>query len=78
MAHFAELDENNKVIQVIVVNNSEVPSEEAGIEFCKSLYGSNTKWVQTSYNKNFRKNFAGINYIYDPILDEFLAPNDEY
>jgi hypothetical protein len=77
MAHFAELDENNVVKQVIVVNNNEllvdgVESEAKGIEFCQSLFGS--IWVQTSYNGNFRKNYAGIGFVYDPILDAFYAP----
>jgi hypothetical protein len=77
MAHFAELDETNIVKQVIVVHNNEllvdgVESEAKGIEFCQSLFGGN--WVQTSYNGNFRKNYAGIGFIYDPILDAFYAP----
>jgi len=77
MAHFAQLDSNNVVTQVIVVSNEElldngVESEAKGIAFCQSLLGENTKWVQTSYNRNFRKNYAGIGYIYDEKLDEFL------
>jgi hypothetical protein len=77
MAHFAQLDETNIVTQVIVVNNNEllidgVESEAKGIEFCQSLFGGN--WVQTSYNKNFRKNYAGIGFIYDLTLDAFYAP----
>jgi hypothetical protein len=77
MAHFAELDETNIVKQVIVIHNNEllvdgVESEAKGIEFCQSLFGGN--WVQTSYNGNFRKNYAGIGFIYDPILDAFYAP----
>lgn len=77
MAHFAELDENNIVKQVIVVHNNEllvngVELETKGIEFCQSLFGGN--WVQTSYNSTIRKNYAGIGYIYDPIADHFFAP----
>jgi hypothetical protein len=77
MAHFAQLDNNNVVTQVIVVSNEElldngIESETKGIIFCQSLFGVNTKWVQTSYNRNFRKNYAGIGYIYDEELDEFL------
>jgi hypothetical protein len=54
MAHFAQLDENNTVLQVIVVHNDEllldgVENETKGILFCKSLFGADTKWVQTSY-----------------------------
>lgn len=79
MAHFAQLDENNNVIQVIVVDNSiinrdGIEIEELGIQFCKNLQGEYTDWVQTSYNKNFRKNYAGINYIYDKIRDAFIPP----
>jgi hypothetical protein len=79
MAHFAQLDNNNRVLQVIVVANAElldngVESEAKGIEFCKSLLGEDTKWVQTSYNATTRKNYAGIDYTYDPIADHFFAP----
>lgn len=78
MAHFAQLDETNKVLQVIVVHNNElldengVEQEEKGILFCQNLLGGT--WLQTSYNKNFRKHFAGIDYTYDPILDAFIPP----
>ena len=79
MAHFAQLDENNTVTQVIVVANDEllldgVESETKGVIFCKSLFGEDTRWVQTSYNGNKRKNYAGIGYTYDPIADHFFAP----
>jgi hypothetical protein len=78
MAHFAELNENNVVTRVIVVHNNElldngVESEAKGIAFCKSLFGG--EWVQTSYNSNFRENFAGIGYTYDQELDAFIPPN---
>ena len=78
MAHFAELDENNVVKQVIVVHNNELldengaESEQKGIDFCVNLFGGT--WVQTSYNKNFRKNYAAIGHIYDPVADHFYAP----
>ena len=78
MAHFAELDENNTVIRVIVVHNNELldengnESEQKGINFCIAHYGST--WTQTSYNRNFRKNYAGIGYTYDPVADHFFAP----
>jgi len=80
MAHFAELDENNVVTQVIVVHNNEllvddVESEDKGIEFCIAHYGGN--WVQTSFNSTIRKNFAGIGYKYDSIRDAFIAPEPE-
>lgn len=80
MAHFAELDENNVVKQVIVVNNNElldngVESEAKGIAFCQSLFGG--IWVQTSYNGNIRKNYAGIGFTYDSIRDAFIPPKPE-
>ena len=79
MAHFAQLDDNDKVVQVIVVNNNElmlddVESEDKGIIFCKSLFGENTRWKQTSYNGNIRKNYAGVGYTYDYELDAFVPP----
>lgn len=73
MAHFAQL-KNNIVQQVIVVNNEEVPDEATGIAFCKSLFGEDTEWVQTSYNSNFRGKFAGKGMIYDSVADEFKFP----
>lgn len=89
MAHFAEIDNNNIVQRVIVVANEElldngVESEAKGIAFCKSLFDG--EWVQTSYNGNFRYNYAGIGFSYDADLDAFIAPkchleavlNDEY
>lgn len=77
MAHFAQLDENNVVTQVIVIHNSDcqidgVESEQAGIDFCKSLFGASTEWRQTSYNGNMRKNYAGIGYSYDAGRDAFI------
>lgn len=80
MAHFAQIDENNIVLQVIVVsndtiNNEDFPASEAtGIAFCQSLFGVDTVWKQTSYNSNFRKNYAGIGYTYDANLDAFVPP----
>ena len=79
MAHFAQLDENNIVTQVIVVANDEllldgVENEDKGIAFCKSLLGDNTRWVQTSYNASIRKNYAGVGYTYDSVADHFVAP----
>jgi hypothetical protein len=78
MAHFAELDDNNVVKRVIVVatkDNSDangVEKESIGKAFCERLFGGN--WVQTSYNGNIRKRYAGIGYTYDPTLDAFIAP----
>ena len=70
MAHFAQLDENNVVTQVIVVGNSDtadnngVESENIGVAFCQSLLGAETNWKQTSYNGNMRGNYAGIGMKY--------------
>lgn len=80
MAHFAKISFDNIVEEVIVINNEVVENKEfpeselIGVNFCKYLYGENTNWKQTSYNANFRKNYAGINYIYDNILDAFIPP----
>ena len=80
MAHFAQLDDNNVVLQVIVVHNNDCKdengneSEAVGAAFCKSLLGETTRWKQTSYNGNMRKNYAGIGYQYDPIRDAFIPP----
>jgi len=79
MAHFAELDENNVVKQVIVVHNNELidsegnENEAKGVQFCNSLFG-HTSWVQTSYNNNMRKQFAGTGFTYDDINDVFVEP----
>ena len=62
MAHFAKLDENNIVRQVVVVADSVATDEAAGIAFLESLYGTKFNWKQTSYNESFRKNYAGIGY----------------
>lgn len=78
MAHFAKLDENNTVIEVIVISNDHIldengnESEEKGIEFCQSLHGPDTVWKKTSYNHNFRGIMAGIGMIYDPEKDIFI------
>jgi len=79
LAHFARLDENNIVTQVIVVDNKDVTDpftgqedEILGIAFCKKLLGGN--WVQTSYNSTIRKRYAGIGYKFEKALDAFVAP----
>lgn len=77
MAHFAQLDEQNIVTQIIVVANDEllengIESETKGIAFCQSLFGG--EWKQTSYNGNIRKNYAGIGYTYDSQRDAFIPP----
>ena len=78
MAHFAQLDENNVVVSVIVVDNKDtadangVEKEYIGAAFCERLFGGT--WKQTSYNANFRKNYAGIGYSYHSDIDAFVAP----
>jgi hypothetical protein len=77
MAHFAQI-ENNLVIQVIVVDNSDIldeqgnESEVIGAQFCTDLLGGT--WVQTSYNGNMRKNYASIGDTYDATRDAFISP----
>ena len=74
MAHFAELDGDNKVIRVCVVDNANVPSDKHadGETWCANFWGGT--WKQTSYNGNFRKQFAGIDFTYDAAKDKFIAP----
>lgn len=80
MAHFAQIDYQNKVIRVSVVANEDIldddgnESEEVGIEYLKSVHGPNTMWVQTSYNNNFRCCYAGIGLVYNVEHDVFLLP----
>jgi hypothetical protein len=76
MAHFAEIL-NGVVQRVIVVHDNEllvdgVEVESKGAEFCANLFGG--EWVQTSYNDNIRKQYAGIGYTYDPVNDVFICP----
>jgi hypothetical protein len=93
MAHYAELDANNIVLRVVVINDADthdtngVESEDVGIAFCKRLWGENTNWKKTSYNTyagvhaggkaQFRKNYAGIGFKYDPQRDAFIPPKPE-
>jgi hypothetical protein len=80
MAHYAQLDENNVVTQVIVVSNDDCSDvngnevEEIGVAFCKKLLGADTNWKQTSYNNTFRVRYAGISYTYNEELDAFIPP----
>lgn len=71
MAHFAEIDDNNIVLRVLVVDNSQ---EHRGQEFLANDLGLGGTWIQTSYNNNFRKRYAGIGFTYDPVADVFIAP----
>jgi hypothetical protein len=79
MAHFAQLNENNEVLQIIVIANEEllneagVEEEIRGIEWCHRAYGQDTKWVQTSYNANKRKNYACVGGVYDAARDAFIG-----
>ncbi len=80
MAHFAKIDSSNIVLEVIVVSNFVIEDsngdevEQTGIDFCKGLFGEDTNWVQTSFNGNIRKQYAGIGYKYDSTDDVFIAP----
>jgi hypothetical protein len=65
MSHFAKIDSNNIVTQVIVAEQDFINSGAVGDSFL---------WIQTSYNNNFRKNFAGIGYTYDKTRDAFIPP----
>jgi hypothetical protein len=71
MSHWAELDENNKVIRVTVGDNNDPAGDEGYQWLIDNLGGT---WVKTSYNGNIRYNYAGIGYTYDPIDDAFIAP----
>ena len=70
MAHFAQLDSNNVVTNVIVISNDDITdingneAESIGVAFCQKLVGSDTNWKQTSYNSKMRGNYAGIGYTY--------------
>jgi hypothetical protein len=68
MSHWAEVDNNNIVLRVLVGDNN-APDE--GQSFMESLGGT---WIKTSYNGTIRKNFAGIGYTYDSVRDAFIAP----
>jgi len=78
MAHYAQLDANNVVTQVVVIDNRDtadangVEKEHIGAAFCERLFGGT--WKQTSYNGNIRKNYAGIGYTYRSDIDAFVAP----
>lgn len=80
MAHFAELNQNNTVLRVLVVSNDDITDingqeqEALGITLLQNLLGAETTWVQTSYNANFRGKYAGIGDTYDLLADEFVAP----
>jgi hypothetical protein len=72
MSHWAEIDENNKVIRVLVGDNNDA---DEGYQWLIDNLGGT--WIQTSYNNRIRYNFAGIGFSYDPIDDAFIAPMPE-
>jgi hypothetical protein len=80
MAHFAKLNNVNNVLSVEVVNNEVITDdngneqEQLGIDFLTQHNGGVGWYKQTSYNGNFRKNYAGIGYTYDPVRDAFIPP----
>jgi hypothetical protein len=80
MAHFAKLDENNIVLEVHVVDNdnlldsNNVEQESLGVAFLTIWSNGYANWKQTSYSGSFRKNYAGIGYVYDSVRDAFIAP----
>ena len=81
MAHFALINSSYVVEQVVAVHNNELlmedltESEQKGIEFLQQLLPLVVgTWVQTSYNSNFRKNYAGLGSTYDPVRQAFYAP----
>jgi hypothetical protein len=80
MAYFAKLGTGNIIEKVISINNSVITDangieqEQLGVDFINKLYNTRDVWKQTSYNKTFRKNFAGIGYQYDQTRDAFISP----
>ena len=79
MAHFAQLDDQNNVMNVVVINNSDIDnlpfpqSEPVGIALCQSIYGPDTIWKQASYNNNYRRQYAEIGGFYYPPVDVFVG-----
>lgn len=74
MAHWAEIDENNKVIRVTVGDNND-PNGDEGYQWLIDNLGGT--WIKTSYNNNIRKNFAGIGFTYDEARDAFIPPKPD-
>ena len=71
MSHWAEIDNTNKVIRVLVGDNND-PAGDEGYQWLVNNLGGT--WIKTSYNNNIRKNYAGIGYTYDEVRDAFIAP----
>ena len=84
MAHFVKIDENNIVVKVVVVSDSDANNDADGQTFLNNLYKTTHTWKQTSYNTYgnvhllggtpFRKNYAGLGYTYDATRDAFIPP----
>jgi hypothetical protein len=74
MAHWAELDDKNKVIRVLVGDNND-PNGDEGYQWLIDNLGGT--WIKTSYNSSIRFNYAGVGYLYDPDADAFIAPRPE-
>ena len=79
MAHFARVNSDNVVIRVHVLNNEVLmkdgeENEQQGAEFLQNLHKTSDRFIQTSYNGNFRKNYAGKGLIYDETRDAFMIP----
>jgi hypothetical protein len=84
MAHFAKVDKDtNVVLDVFVIMDNEIQDDEGnesealGVDRCIELFGDNYKWVQTSYNRHIRDNYAGVGSKYDEKLDTFIPPKSE-
>jgi len=71
MAHWAEIDQNNVVLRVLVGDNNDPAGDEGYQWLINNLAGT---WIKTGYNGNIRKNFAGIGFTYDEALDAFIPP----
>ena len=74
MSHWAEIDNTNTVLRVLVGNNNDPAGDEGYSWLVNNLGGI---WIKTSYNANIRKNYAGIGYIYDEVRDAFIAPKPD-
>lgn len=82
MAHFAQLDTSNKVIQVIVISNAIVPdpapdNEQLGVDFITQTLNLPGEWKQCSYHGKFRAAYPGPGWTYDSVNDVFVAPPSE-
>jgi hypothetical protein len=74
MSHWAEIDESNKVLRILVGDNNDPAGDEGESWLINNLGGT---WIKTSYNGNIRKNFAGVGYTYDATRDAFIAPKPD-